>query len=294
MSHVDLIIPERAVQIRQFMVGRLLPFRQKRMVGPFIYIDHMGPVALPSGANIDIGPHPHIGLSTLTFLFEGSIMHRDSIGTVQEIKPGEVNWMTAGKGISHSERTPDYQRDQNKRMHGLQIWVAMPKHLEQSTPSFTHTEAHELPVWQNEAGVQFRLIAGKANGYESPVPVHSPLYLLEIKSTSQQHIELGDWLFGESGLYILEGNITCDNHLFEPKQVLVCSEPKLCGFEMAANTTVYLFGGEPFAEERHIDWNFVSSEPALIDEAKQQWLNGTFPMIEGESEPIPYPVRKQQ
>jgi len=147
MSNINLIIEERAADIGKFLVGRLLPFRQKRMVGPFIYVDHMGPVKLNERNNFDVLPHPHIGLSTLTFLFEGSIMHRDSIGNAVEIKPGEVNWMTAGKGIVHSERTPEYLRHSKKHMHGLQIWVALPKHLEQMNPEFFHVDESEIPLW---------------------------------------------------------------------------------------------------------------------------------------------------
>ncbi|MES2133303.1 MAG: pirin family protein, partial [Bacteroidota bacterium] len=145
MSNVNLIIEERAASIGNFMVGRLLPFRQKRAVGPFVFIDHMGPAYLSEHENLDVPPHPHIGLSTLTFLFEGSIMHKDSLGTEMEIKPGAVNWMTAGKGIVHSERTPEYLRKTDKTLHGLQIWVALPKELEQMEPNFVHVEANDIP-----------------------------------------------------------------------------------------------------------------------------------------------------
>src|SRR6187402_3646553 len=175
MSNINLIIEERAADIGKFMVGRLLPFRQKRMVGPFIYIDHMGPVKMNERQNFDVLPHPHIGLSTLTFLFEGSIMHRDTLGNEVEIKPGAVNWMTAGKGIVHSERTPEYLRHTEKSLHGLQIWVALPKALENMEPSFAHIEASDIPEWQRD-GVTIKLIAGQAFGKKSPVPVYSPLY----------------------------------------------------------------------------------------------------------------------
>lgn len=181
MSNTKLIIAERSANIGNFMVGRLLPFRQKRMVGPFIFIDHMGPVCMSDHDNLDIAMHPHIGLSTLTFLFEGAIMHRDSLGTEVEITPGAVNWMTAGRGVVHTERTPKHLRDSKKRIHGLQIWVALPKAEEQCEPSFTHVSATQIPTWKINA-VQFKLIAGKAFGKQSPVPVYSPLYFIEIKS----------------------------------------------------------------------------------------------------------------
>jgi redox-sensitive bicupin YhaK (pirin superfamily) len=218
MSNINLIIEERAADIGKFLVGRLLPFRQKRMIGPFIYIDHMGPVKLNEREHFDILPHPHIGLSTLTFLFEGSIMHRDTLGNEVEIKPGAVNWMTAGKGIVHSERTPEYLRHEDKTMHGLQIWVALPKHLEQMNPEFFHVEAEKLPTWST-GEVDFKLVAGEIMGYSSPVPVYSNLYMLEIKSSSKQTINIGDHLFGESGLYILEGGIESEGNNYGPKQI---------------------------------------------------------------------------
>ena len=191
MSNIPLIIEERAADIGSFMVGRLLPFRQKRAVGPFVFIDHMGPVKLGERENMDVLPHPHIGLSTLTYLFEGSIMHRDSLGTEVEIKPGAVNWMTAGRGVVHSERTPDYLRHSDKVLHGMQIWVALPKELEDCEPSFSHTPKAEIPEWEDQ-GVQFKLIAGEAFGRKSPVPVYSPLFFIKIVSSTKSTIEIGD------------------------------------------------------------------------------------------------------
>src|SRR5471032_160154 len=185
MSNINLIIEERPRNIGNFMVGRLLPFREKRMVGPFIFIDHMGPEDMQPGENMDIGPHPHIGLSTLTFLFDGNVMHKDSLGTEVEIKPGQVNWMTAGSGIVHSERTPQHLRDKAKTLHGLQIWVALPKELEQMPPSFFHTDASDLPHWETD-GVAYKLIAGSVMDKTSPVPVFSPLYFLELKSKERK------------------------------------------------------------------------------------------------------------
>lgn len=289
MSNIKLIIEERAANIGKFMVGRLLPFRQKRMVGPFIYIDHMGPVKLNERENFDVLPHPHIGLSTLTFLFEGSIMHRDTLGNEVEIKPGAVNWMTAGKGIVHSERTPEYLRHSQLYMHGLQIWVALPKDLEQMDPEFFHVEQEQIPSW-TEGDVQYKLIAGEALGKKSPVPVFSKLYMIEIKSSTEQVVTLGDQLYGESGLYILEGAIKSDGNVYESKQLLVAKDTTLCHFTIAANSIIYIFGGEPFPEERFIDWNFVSTSKERIEEAKQKWKLQTFPKIEGdETEYIPYP-----
>lgn len=293
MSNINLIIEERAADIGKFLVGRLLPFRQKRMIGPFIYIDHMGPVKLNDRENFDIMPHPHIGLSTLTYLFEGSIMHRDTLGNELEIKPGAVNWMTAGKGIVHSERTPEYLRHEDKTMHGLQIWVALPKELEQMDPQFSHIEAADIPTWQAD-GITCTLIAGEVMGHRSPVPVHSKLYLLEIKSDTKQFVNIGEHLFGESGLYILEGGIESEGNHYGPKQLLVAKDSSLCGFSIDANSSIYIFGGDAFPEERHIDWNFVSSNKKLIAEAKQKWINGEFDKIKGDDvDFVPYPGQRK-
>lgn len=288
MSNISMIIEERAADIGNFMVGRLLPFRQKRAVGPFVFIDHMGHAELKDYENLDVPPHPHIGLSTLTYLFEGAIMHRDSLGSEMEIQPGAVNWMTAGKGVVHSERTLQYLRESKKKLHGLQIWVALPKELEETDPSFTHIEASEIPQW-NQNNVQIKLIAGKAFGKISPVPVHSELYFIEIKSTKKQKLSIGNDLFGESALYILEGNITADGNNYKPNQILIAKDSKLCEFEMDENTVVYLFGGEPFPEERFINWNFVSSSKERIQQAKDDWINQKFPKIPGENDFVPYP-----
>lgn len=291
MSNINLIIEERPHDIGNFMVGRLLPFRTKRMIGPFIFLDHMGPARMSEYENMDIPPHPHIGLSTLTYLFEGSMMHRDSLGTEIEIKPGQVNWMTAGKGIVHSERTPEYLRHSNKELHGLQIWVALPKELEEMEPSFYHASEESLPAWESN-GVAFKLIAGEAFGKKSPVPVYSDLYLLELKNTTQQAVNIGNELFGETGLYILEGAISSEGNTYEPKHILVAKDSSLCEFVMEPNTTIYIFGGTPFPEERFIYWNFVASSRELIEAAKMNWLQQTFPRIPGETGFVPLPPQK--
>lgn len=295
MSNTALIIAERAASIGNFMVGRLLPFRQKRAVGPFVFIDHMGPAKMSPDEHLDVPPHPHIGLSTLTYLFEGSIFHKDSLGSQIEIKPGAVNWMTAGKGVVHSERTPEYIRPTEKVLHGLQIWVALPKHLEQCEPSFAHIEETEIPHWQ-EQGAEFKLIAGTAFGKTSPVPVHSELYFIEIKSSSKQQINIGENLYGESALYILEGSINADGFNYESKQILVAKDSTLCTFEIEANSTIYIFGGIPFEEERFIYWNFVNSDKEVIEKAKRDWEeqnHKAFPLVPSdEEEYVPLPSSK--
>lgn len=288
MSNISLIIEERAASIGNFMVGRLLPFKQKRAVGPFVFIDHMGPAVLKDYQNLDVAPHPHIGLSTLTYLFEGAIMHTDSLGSEVEIQPGAVNWMTAGKGVVHAERTPLRLRKSEKKLHGLQIWVALPKHLEDIEPSFKHIEADKIPSWQQD-GVTFKLIAGEAFGKKSPVPVYSSLYFIEIKSSKSQKLNLGNYLNGESALYILEGAIQSEGNIFTTKQILIAKNSSLCEFEIQENSIIYIFGGEAFPEERFINWNFVSSDKAKIEKAKQDWIAQKFPKVPGETEFVPYP-----
>ena len=292
MSNIKLIIEERPANIGNFMVGRLLPFREKRMVGPFSFIDHMGPAAMSDHENLDVAPHPHIGLSTLTFLFEGEITHRDSLGNNVVIKPGQVNWMTSGSGIVHSERTPGYLRQTDKMLHGLQIWVALPKALEQMEPEFFHVEEQDIPHWE-EYGLSFKLIAGEVFGHKSPVPVYSPLYFIEIKSKSKQKVNIGKDLFGESALYILEGSVESEGNVFEPKNILIANDATLCEFEMNENTTVYIFGGEPFPEERFMYWNFVATDKQLIEEAKTKWLNQSYKPVPGETDFVPLPEQSK-
>ncbi|MGJ1203300.1 pirin family protein [Sphingobacterium lactis] len=288
MSNIDFIKEETAADIGNFLVGRLLPFRQKRSIGPFVFIDHMGPACLADHENLDVGPHPHIGLSTLTYLFDGAIFHRDSLGTAMEIKPGAVNWMTAGKGVVHSERTPEYLRQQDKYLHGLQIWVALPKELEFMEPEFHHIEANDIPAWEDD-GISYKLIAGEAFDKKSPVPVYSKLYMIEVKASKDALIDIKGELYGESGLYILEGEISSNGFTYGPKQILITLDAHLCTFEMKAGTTVYIFGGEPFPEERFISWNFVASSKETIDEAKQKWIDHEFPKVPGDDGYVPLP-----
>ncbi len=299
MSNLGLIIEEKAADIGNFLVGRLLPFREKRAVGPFVFIDHMGPAALKDYQNLDVAPHPHIGLSTLTYLLEGAIQHKDSLGNNLEIQPGAVNWMTAGKGVVHSERTPEYLRSTEKHLHGFQIWVGLPKDLEQSKPSFHHTEAAEVPGW-TDGGLRYKLIAGELSGRKSPVPVHSPLFFLEINSTGSQKVNIGGELFGEVAMYVLEGTVTVDGQVFGGKQLLIAKNAKLCEFEMSDKATVYLFGGEPFPEERYIFWNFVNSDKEVIEKATENWHqqnHDAFPLVPGDTDdyvPLPEAVLKSR
>lgn len=294
-SNIGLILEEKAADIGNFMVGRLLPFRQKRAVGPFLFIDHMGPSCLEGYQNLDVPPHPHIGLSTLTYLLEGAIFHRDSMGNAVEIKPGQVNWMTAGKGVVHSERTPEYLRKKNKFLHGFQIWIGLPEEMEQSEPSFFHIDRDQIPQWQ-EQGVHYKLIAGEIKGAQSPVPIHSPLYFLEVKTENPQTVEIGSRLFGEVGMYVLEGTVELEGNEYGSKQLLVAKNASLCTFNTSGKTTLFLFGGEPFEKERFMFWNFVNSDKQVLEKAKQDWKDqnlDAFPTIpDDDQEFVPLPESK--
>lgn len=289
MSNTDLIIEERSRDIGDFLVGRILPFRKKRMVGPFIYFDHMGPKEFAPGERMDIGPHPHIGLSTLTYLLEGKIVHRDSLGTEQLITPGAVNWMTAGSGIVHSERSPEDATERVNRMHGLQIWVALPLEHETVGPSFHHIEAKELPAWNNEDALDYKLIAGEAFDKKSPVPVYSELFLLEIHSNEESEINLQGKVRGEVAIYVLEGGVKACDQIISKGNVLVSKKANECGFTVEKGSHILVFGGEPFEEERQIYWNFVASSKDKIEAAKERWKNHEFEKIPGDDGYVPLP-----
>ncbi len=291
MSQIGMIIEERARDIGDFLVGRVLPFRKKRMVGPFIYLDHMGPVTLPPGERFDVEPHPHIGLSTLTYLFEGKIVHRDSIGTTQEIAPGAVNWMSAGRGVVHSERSNPQTDKEEKSMHGLQIWVALPKEKEDMEPEFSHVRANALPHW-TKGGITYKLVAGKAFGYESPVPVHSELFMVEMKCSEETPFTLDKELKGESALYILEGSVEACGETIGKGRLMVTKEGSPCSFRLTAGSHVILLGGAPYPEERHIYWNFVSSSREKIEAAKTRWAAHAFPKIPHDEGYVPLPGSK--
>ena len=289
MSNTDLIIEERSRDIGDFMVGRLIPFRKKRMVGPFIFIDHMGPTSVGNGKYMDVDQHPHIGLSTLTYMLEGEIMHKDSIGSNQLITPGSVNWMTAGKGVTHTERTPAYRRvSEISTVHGYQIWVALPKHLENMEPSFHHIDADQLPNW-TDGGASFKLVAGEGFGKQSPLPVHSELFMVEVKTEEDYSLSINGQLEGEIGICIVEGSIQACEHHVEEGKMLVSKINNQCTIEVKANSHLLLFGGKPFVEPRFIYWNFVATSKEQLEEAKQQWRNKQFPKVADDNSYVPLP-----
>jgi len=255
-----------------FEVGRVLPFRKRRMVGPFIFFDRMGPHSLeaPIAPEKDVLPHPHIGLSTVTYLFEGEMTHRDSLGVEQVILPGALNWMTAGSGISHSERF-DGMRPRGGRMDGIQAWVAVPESNEEDAPAFDHYAAQKLPVFR-ERGVSGRLIAGSAYGLKSPARVHSPLFYLHIELARDASFALPD-AYPERAVYVATGCIEVAGTRYEPGQMLVFSAQAAPTIRALQASRLMLLGGEPVGP-RHIWWNFVSSRKERIEQAKADWLAG--------------------
>lgn len=260
------------------------------MIGPFIFIDHMGPTQLGPKKYMDVDQHPHIGLSTLTFMLEGELLHEDGLGTSQLIKPGSVNWMVAGKGVSHTERTPNHLRKgETFTAHGYQIWVALPKELEDMDPEFHHFDQEELPKWQ-DGEASFTLVAGEGYGKNSPVPVHSHLFMIEVKTkNATQLLDTEKQLKGEIGICVVEGNITACGETVPKGNILVSKVEDSCKVTLGPNTHVLLFGGEPYAEERHIYWNFVSSDKDKIEKAKNDWAAKTFPMMENDDSYVPLP-----
>jgi len=289
MSNVGLIIEERSRDIGDFLVGRLIPFRKKRMIGPFIFIDHMGPTQLGPNKYMDVDQHPHIGLSTLTYLLEGEIQHEDSLGTQQRIQPGSVNWMVAGNGVSHTERTPkDMRNGLTFTTHGYQIWVALPKELEEMDPEFHHIAGKDIPTWKEGTAI-FKLVAGEGYHKKSPLPVHSPLFMIEITNRDTYYLDIKDKVKGEVGICIVEGSIEACGETIEKGNILVSKVEDSCKITLRPNTHLLLFGGEPFAEERHIYWNFVSSSKERIEKAKTEWANRTFPMMPQDPTYVPLP-----
>ena len=272
-----------------FVVRRAVPTLQMRSVGPFVFVDHMGPALFEPGRGLDVRPHPHIGLATVTFLWAGAIEHRDTLGSEQVIRPGDVNWMTAGRGIAHSERTPAAERAAGSPAHGMQTWVALPRAHEETAPAFHHHPAATLPS-QRRDGAWLRVIAGRAYGEESPVQVFADTLNVAIDLDADAELVL-DHGHVERALYILEGDAQLDD-VDIPARHLVIPDPGTRP-RLRARTPLkaMLLGGEPLDGHRHLWWNFVSSSQERIEQAKQDWLQGRFGRIEGDDEFIPLPPR---
>jgi redox-sensitive bicupin YhaK (pirin superfamily) len=285
---IDLVIDQRRKDLGGFEVGRVLPYHGHRMVGPFIFFDHMGPAEFKAGfpANVDVRPHPHIGLSTLSYLFEGSMTHRDSVGQTQVILPGEVNWMTAGRGITHSERFEDL-RAHGGRMHGIQTWIALPLETEETDPAFYHYGEADLPTYEG-GGMWARLIAGEAFGAKSAVKTSSPMFYahwaLDAGATAQLPAE-----YPERAAYVAQGIVEVDGRQFHEGQMLVFAAGEPVQITAVTACIVMLLGGEPVGE-RFIEWNFVASSKARIEQAKADWRAGRMKLPDADDkEFVPLP-----
>ena len=290
---IEMVIDARKKDLGGFEVGRVLPFASKRMVGPFIFLDHMGPAEFAPGSDaINVRPHPHIGLSTLTYLFEGEIMHRDNTGAIQAVRPGEVNWMTAGKGVVHSERTDPQRIATGGRLNGMQAWIALPTEREDDDPSFTHHAGADLPAYE-QGGLFARLVAGEAYGARAAVPVSSPLFYVHWQMQPGVRAAppkgKGDGGYSERAVYVVSGAVEVGDRRLNTGQLAVLephAEPVVTALEAS---TVMLLGGEPVGQ-RLIWWNFVSSSQDRMEAAKADWKAGRMKLPEGDDEEfIPLP-----
>ncbi|HYP26784.1 MAG TPA: pirin family protein [Blastocatellia bacterium] len=291
-ASVETIIVTRTRDLAGgFKVRRVLPSARRRMVGPFIFLDQMGPEVLRAGAGLDVAPHPHIGLATVTYLFEGELLHRDSLGIVQTIRPGEVNWMSAGRGIAHSERTPQGMRRAGSKLFGVQSWVALPQRYEEADPGFAHHAAGELPVVEGE-GKRVRLIAGSLYGERSPVRTLSEMFYADVSLEGGALLPLPAE-YEERAAYIIEGSVDLmpGGESFGEGQLLVFRPGAHTSLRagQSSRARVMLLGGEPMDGPRHIWWNFVSSSKEHIEQAKEDWKAGRFAPVPGETESIPLP-----
>jgi len=270
-----------------FEVRRLLPASPRKMVGPFIFFDHIGPAQFLPGQGVDVRPHPHIGLATVTYLFEGALLHRDSLGTVQRIDPGDVNWMTAGSGIVHSERSPQEDRAAGSRLHGIQTWVALPLKDEQTAPGFAHLPRTALPV-VSDTGVEMHVIAGTAFGQRAPTPVFSDTLYVAVTLAAGSRIDVPPE-HEERGIYVVSGDITVAGAPVAPFHVAVPPARGAIEIKAASPARLLLFGGAGMDGDRDVWWNFVASSRELIEEGKRRWREGRFAAVPGETEFIPLP-----
>lgn len=284
---VSLIITPNMRDIGDFSVRRVLPAPAQRAVGPFVFFDHMGPAEFGPGQALAVRPHPHIGLATLTYLYEGSIVHRDSLGFRQIITPGAVNWMTAGRGIVHSERSPEHLLADTHRLMGLQVWVALPKNHEQTAPAFVHYSVSSLPVVETP-GVTVRVVAGECFGVRSRLETLSPLFYADIALAPGGRVKI-EADYTERALYLVAGSVCVDGIEYGDKQMLVLKPDAEIVVSSDQGAELVAVGGEPLDGPRHLWWNFVASDKALIEQAKEEWRNGQFGQVPGDSEYIPLP-----
>ena len=282
-----MYINARERNLGDFTVKRYLPHDLQRKVGPFVFFDHMGPVDIAAGQGIDIHPHPHVCLATITYLFTGSLVHRDSLGYVQEILPGEVNWMTAGRGIVHSERAGETDRANGQSFHGLQVWVALPEDFEEVEPEFRHYERENIPRWQYE-NCTMRLIAGTAYGRTSPVRTYSRLFYVDVEISDSGQLRLPDD-YSERGIYLISGTLNYNGVPIEAGTMVIFNDNAIVEMRASRDSRLVMFGGDPLTE-RYLEWNFVASTRERIERARDDWINGRFPVIPDDAgESIPYP-----
>jgi len=286
-SHVSTILKPSTRDLGGFQVQRLLPAFPHKMVGPFIFFDHFGPASFPAGQGIDVRPHPHIGLATVSYLLEGSMIHRDSLGNVQRIEPGDVNWMTAGKGIVHSERTAPEDRVEGHRLHGLQTWVALPRVHEQDEPSFSHHARESLP-FVSLPGATMRLIAGTAFGQRAPTPTFSPIFYVAVEMEAGASLALPPE-HEERAVYAIEGTVRVDGQAVPLRHMAVLEPWTTAQIDATSASCFTLLGGAKMDGDRLIWWNFVASSRALIDAASARWRARDFPAVPGDAEFIPLP-----
>jgi len=289
-SAIETVVVPRTRDLGDgFEVRRALPSVQKRMVGPFVFLDEMGPSRFEAGRGLDVRPHPHIGLATVTYLFDGEILHRDSVGSVQAIRPGEVNWMTAGRGIVHSERTAPEQRRAPSSLAGLQCWVALPKRDEECEPSFVHVEAGQLPQHDGD-GATARLIVGEFFGRRSPVETLSPMFYVDLRLAPGARLDVPPD-YPEQAIYVAQGRLDIgDDGVFDAGRLLVLRPGVTVTLAAGPDgARVMLLGGEPMDGPRYLAWNFVASSAERIEQAKDDWRMGRFAAVPGETEFIPLP-----
>ncbi|KQY89785.1 pirin family protein [Brevundimonas sp. Root1423] len=285
---IEMIIEQRRRSLGGGLeVGRVLPFAERRMIGPFIFFDHMGPMDIAPGVdrNADVRPHPHIGLSTVTYLYSGEMMHRDSLGYELPVRPQEVNWMTAGRGVTHSERL-EKGRASGDHLHGIQAWVALPTADEETDPAFAHYEGADLPAWR-DGGVSGHLIAGSAYGLVAGARTHSPLFYahLDLEAGARAEVPMGH---GERGVYVATGEITLGGRTLTAGQMAVLS-PAASHLRAERPSTIMLLGGEPVGE-RYLYWNFVSSSPDRLQQAAEDWKAGRMKLPDGDDQEFtPFP-----
>jgi redox-sensitive bicupin YhaK (pirin superfamily) len=285
---IETIIVPRLRDIGAFMVKRSLPAAQRQMVGPFIFLDHFGPAEMISSEKFDVRPHPHIGLATVTYLYDGAIVHRDSIGSEQAIHPGDVNWMTAGRGIAHSERGPAELRGKTVRSYGFQMWVALPKDREEATPDFSHHGKTELPLIEGD-GASVRLAVGSLYGERAPTATFSEMFFADVTLKAGALLPL-DATHEERAAYLAEGGVEIGGDTFEPGRLIVFKPGEGMAIRAVTPARLILLGGEPMDGRRHIWWNFVSSSKERIEAAKADWKNGRFDKVFGdEKDFVPLP-----